>query len=396
MGKKTSTPMVHDEWGPSRHPALCKCPAYKSKSGDNVHNTLGTWKHDQSYELWISYKHDINPKIDYCEHYVDSENLLYALVGEEISWKEEGKKQTYAIKSSDIDQVCMGVSQLIAFHKWLMAKHPDEVFTDNCEVLMPLKNLGLKKGGTPDIMFIGQTVAACLDYKYGMKIVSPWSEQLKTYLSGVMADNPFVDWTLYSGIIQPTVREDKAWVVEISQEHIERHANMMIDIIQIAKTPNPPRCPNSYCVYCTEFEGCPAVAVRTALGLTEMKSIDLETVPIDTLGDMFTAYGELKQLIGTAEKNMVLRLKDGEPSENWELVEGARRRVWTDEGEAVDVLQAICKDKDIDPSDLYQMKFVSVSQAEKLVGKAKATREAMQNVIIKKHGSLKLGRKKDG
>ena len=127
-----------------------------------------------------------------------------------------------------------------------------------------------------------------------------------------------------------------------------------------------------------------------------MKSVDLHAVSVDTLGDMFTAYGELKQLIGTAEKNMVLRLREGEVSDNWELVEGARRRVWTDEDEAVDVLQAICKDKDVDPSDLYQMKFVSPSQAEKLVGKSKPVREAMQNVIMSKHGQLKLGRKKNG
>ena len=397
MVKKASTPMVHDEWGPSRHPALCKCPAYVSKSGDNVHNTLGTWKHDQSYELWVSYKHDINPKIDYSDHYVDTEKLLYSKAGEEeITWKEDGKKQTYMIKSTDIDQICMGVTQLISFYEWLIDKHPDEEFEDLCEVLTPLKNLGLKKGGTPDVMFVGQTVAACMDYKYGMKIVSPWSEQIKSYLSGVQADNPFVDWTFYSGIIQPTVREDKAWVVEVSSEHIERHANMMIDIIEIARTSNPPRFANDYCKYCTRFEGCPALAVRTAKGLAEMKSVDLDTVPIDTLGDMFTAYGELKQLIGTAEKNMVLRLREGEPSENWELVEGARRRVWSDEDEAVDVMQAICKNKDVDPSDLYQMKFVSPSQAEKLVGKSKAVREAMQNVIMNKHGQLKLGRKKSG
>lgn len=390
-----STPMVHDEWGPSRHPALVKCPAYESTSGDSVHSVLGTWKHDQSYELWVSWKHDHNPKIDYRKHFEDAEKLLYECVGTELTWKEGGKKQTYVITANDCNHVCMGVEQLVNFYKWLIKKYPNEDFKDCCEELQPLKNLGLKKGGTPDVLFVGQSVAACMDYKYGQKIVTPWSEQLMSYLSGILSDNPFEEWTFYSGIIQPTVREDKAWVVEVSIEYVERHANMMIDIIEIARSPNPPRYANDNCVYCAKFDSCPVIAVRGQKAMTKMQGLDIERSTTDELGELFTMFGELKQLIGAVEKQMVLNLKEGQPSKNWQLVEGAKRRVWTDEGDAEDVLSKICEEKGIDKNDLYEMKFVSPAQAEKLVGKAKAVREAMQNVIMSKHGELKLGRKMD-
>jgi hypothetical protein len=396
MAEETSSPIVHDEFGPSKHPALCKCPAFKSKEGDSVYTALGTWKHDQSYLLWKVFieEHQKSKRLSVMDEAVKA---LYEKVREGVvlQWNEGGENQEYRVKLSDVDDIEMGVAQLIDFYYWLSKKHPDEDFEDRCEVLVPLKNLGLKKGGTPDVMFVGQTVAACMDYKYGQKIVSPWSEQILSYLSGVLADNPFVKWTFYTGIIQPTVREDKAWVVEVPMEHVERHANFMIDIVKIAKTPNPPRRPCEYCNYCADFP-CVAVESKTALIKKEIGEVPIDSLTVDQAGDLYERFGELKQFIGALERAMVLSLKEGQPSENWELVEGARRRTWTDEDDAEAVLKVICKQKGIDPMDLYQMKFVSPSQAEKLVGKAKAVREAIANVVMYKHGELKLGRKSNG
>jgi hypothetical protein len=57
-------------------------------------------------------------------------------------------------------------------------------------------------------------------------------------------------------------------------------------------------------------------------------------------------------------------LEAGKHVEGWKLVEGRSHRKWKDQGQAEEILTSF-----VAPDKLYTKKFISPSQAEKLIGK---------------------------
>lgn len=88
--------------------------------------------------------------------------------------------------------------------------------------------------------------------------------------------------------------------------------------------------------------------------------------------------------LASVEKYITDLLQSGEPFDGYKLVEGRSLRQWQDEEQA----QRLLAENGYDDDKLYTKKFVSVAQAEKLIGKK--NRELITDLVVKPPGKPTL------
>ena len=87
--------------------------------------------------------------------------------------------------------------------------------------------------------------------------------------------------------------------------------------------------------------------------------------------------------LDSVEQHITERLSAGEDFEGYKIVEGRSLRKWADETAAVEQLSQTYSDE-----QLYKKAFISVPQAEKLIGKKEAA--SLADLIIKPSGKPTL------
>jgi hypothetical protein len=397
--ENASTPMVHDPHGPSTHPYIAKCPAYVSTGGDNIHSVKGTFKHDLVYKL----RHG-------------------EITRDEIFEITETPIGGYDFSEQDAEHVIDAAIQTEKAKKWFMEKVQADEEYELTEEFIKLPSLGIS-GGTPDFLMIADfDCALILDYKFGQIEVSPWTEQLMSYLTGLIKGRRLRE--VYSGIVQPLIRSNP-WIVRIPFEHIKNHEKMMAEIILSAKSPNPPRVPHEKCSWCDLY---PCTAVKALSNNAMVLASKNEGGDVTTMGDAelvaLTSVAEkLKKLHGSLKEEIYHRLCAGQEvveglETSWVLRPGRGSRVWTDSNKAEAVMKELIpelnekidaknakikaknaergggedptplKDK-LNPMDLYEMKMISPAKADKLFGTSKAVKAELGKVVMKVEGKMK-------
>ena len=363
-----STPMKHDKQGPSRHPYLVACHAFKNKEGDSedggVHAVLGT------------FKHDLVEKIN-SGKMTDAE--VYAF--------EKTPCGKYPFTFEDADMVIAAAVQRQKAVEWFMRMTGATSMYDLSEKWVDLSNIGIT-GGTPDdVVVADMEYILVMDYKFGMGEVTPWSEQLTSYSSGLIKDKPIT--RVFHGIIQPGLR-DKPWVVEIPLERIKKHEEMMKDVLLSARSPNPPQTPFGHCDWCQHYP-CGAVKAMSRSAGTAMISAEqtgIEHVDDEQLQDLAIIARKLEKAAKAVKGEIGRRLANGVELSRWVLRPGRSKRVWIDESEAEDALAQACMLKKKPVSELFESKMISPAKADKLLGKSKAVTDLLKNVVMKREGKL--------
>ena len=375
MTKKVSTPMRHDPHGPSRHPYFVQCHAFENKQGGGgdggIHAVLGTFKHDLVYDLVTGkikdedvYKLKTTPCGKYPFTIEDAGMVISAAVqrNKAVQWFKE---RTNAVSSYTLAE------------QWIDLGH-----------------LGIA-GGTPDDVEIADMeYLLVMDYKFGMGEISPWSEQLTTYSSGLIRKRPIT--RVFQGIIQPALR-DTPWIVEIPMERIAKRDEMMKDVIASAKAPNPPQTPFAHCDWCAKYPcGAVKAMARTAgAEMVKLSDAGIEHVDDEQLQDLASIARKLEKAAKAVKGEIGRRLSLGTELSRWELRAGRSRRVWTDDEAAEEALREACVLKKVKVSEIYEMKMITPGKADKLLGKSKPVNEILQNVIIKVEGKLTPTEKKN-
>jgi hypothetical protein len=369
MNKETSTPETHDPFGPSTHPTLVLCPAYKGSSGDSIHSVLGTLKHDLVYKLQTG---AMTRK--------DVENIRTFDFGD----------QECPFTSDDMNEVFIASDATDMFLDKIRELECEE-FEILREESIDLTVLGITHG-TGDLCIVGENFFAVMDYKFGQVQVSPYSEQLKSYACGLVDSYPLNESERgYLCIIQPKVNPTP-YMVKISMEQLLKHQEMITDVIEVAKSGHAPRVLNKNCQYCSRFSRC-SVAISgmqkasTEVGFLEGGSI--ESMTNEEVGFMLTKLMGVEKIIGKIKQVVFARLSAGAEIDGFELKNGRSSRVWTDERDAVEILNELCEENELDKSKLYETKFISPAKAEKLLSK-KALKDQIQKYILKKQGKPTL------
>jgi hypothetical protein len=238
-----------------------------------------------------------------------------------------------------------------------------------------------------------------IDLKYGkgVQVFADNNSQGMLYALGAYEDYGMIydiD-TIVIAIVQPRLDHIDEW--EISVTDLLEWAETVKQQARLCLTDDAPRVPGEkQCTFCKFKPRCPEQKKVTEQALMVMfDDVSPATVQnVDALTDEHLAKVMLhKKLIegwlSSVEKHITDRLQQGESFDGYKLVEGRSLRQWQDEEQAQKVLSGSGYDED----KLYTKKFVSVAQAEKLVGKK--NRELISDCIIKPPGKPTLAPESD-
>lgn len=233
-----------------------------------------------------------------------------------------------------------------------------------------------------------------IDLKYGkgVQVYADNNSQGMLYALGALEDYGMIydiD-TITISIVQPRLDHIDEW--EISVDELAQWAEKVRGQARLCLTDDAPRIPGEkQCQFCKFKPRCPEQKEMAEKALMVMfDDVSPATVQnVDALTDEHLALVmRHKKLIegwlASVEKYITDRLQSGEPFDGYKLVEGRSLRQWQDEEQA----QRLLAENGYDDDKLYTKKFVSVAQAEKLIGKK--NRELITDLVVKPPGKPTL------
>lgn len=230
--------------------------------------------------------------------------------------------------------------------------------------------------GTSDALVIDAVnkVLHVIDLKYGKGVEVEAENNTQGQLYALGALNDFGDFaefdTVRIHIVQPRRDHVSEWQISVSD--LLRFGEKAKQGAEQALKPDAKRVPGEkQCQWCKAKATCPALRAMTEQTLITMfDDMGAGELPnADTLTDeqLAQALGNKKLIVGwldAVEQLITERLTDGVEFPGYKLVEGRSLRQWADEQKAAELLAAKYEEE-----QLYKKSFISVAQAEKLVGK---------------------------
>lgn len=244
--------------------------------------------------------------------------------------------------------------------------------------------------GTSDVVALKGDTLIIIDLKYGkgVEVSAEDNSQLMLYALGAIAEHEWlgdIEKVLLC-IYQPRKNNYSEW--EISVEKLMSWGEWVKERAALALKSDAPRQPGEkQCMWCKAKAECPALYEHTQRVIgAEFDDLDNvenpDALPIEKL----LVVLEAKKLIEgylSAVYDYAMTLAEQEKLPGYKLVEGRSIRQWKDEKEAVKSLSGLL------PEDkLFKKSFVSVAQAEKLVGKKSA--DILNGLVVKPQGKPTL------
>lgn len=249
--------------------------------------------------------------------------------------------------------------------------------------------------GTSDAIVIQprENTLRVIDLKYGkgVKVDAENNTQGMLYALGALNEyGHFCDIKkVVISIVQPRIDHISEW--ELTIDRLLEFGDIASKTAKQALQPNAIRVPGEkQCMWCKAKAVCPALkshAEQTVMA--EFDNLDANTLPaVDTLTDEQLRQAlQAKKLINgwldAVEQHVTAKLNNGETFDGYKLVEGRSSRQWRDEETAYKVLSS-----EFDDDDLFSRKFISVAQAEKLIGKKRA--KELSDLVEKPQGKPTL------
>lgn len=214
-----------------------------------------------------------------------------------------------------------------------------------------------------------------IDLKYGkgVQVYAENNSQAMLYALGALEDyNMIYDIeTVVVTIVQPRLDHIDEW--EISVAELLEWAESVREKAQLCLSDDAPRVPGEkQCQFCKFKARCPEqkqMVEHTMLAMfDEIEPANLCNADQLSDAELLRAMQNKKLIEGwlsSVEKHITERLEDGTGFKGYKLVEGRSLRQWVDE----DAVLSVLSDNGYDEDELYTKKFVSVAQAEKLLGK---------------------------
>lgn len=249
--------------------------------------------------------------------------------------------------------------------------------------------------GTSDVIVIdaANKTLHVIDLKYGKGVEVEAENNTQGQLYALGALNDFGDFaefdTVRIHIVQPRRDHISEW--QISVADLLRFGEKVKQGAQEALKPDAKRVPGEkQCQWCKAKATCSALRNITEQTLITMfDDMGAGELPnADTLTDeqLAQALSNKKLITGwldAVEQLITERLTNGETFPGYKLVEGRSLRQWADEQKAAALLAEQYTDEQI-----YKKSFISVAQAEKLVGKKNVG--LLTDLVVKPSGKPTL------
>jgi hypothetical protein len=249
-------------------------------------------------------------------------------------------------------------------------------------------------GGTADLVLVQDFVRAIvIDFKFGRAPVPPAGEnlQLASYAAGVR--NDFDVPEVQVCIIQPALAVCQ---VQSIASGTERRA---IDAAARALNPGAKPTPSAEaCKYCKASGQCPA---QTATALVAKDNLDLESIEakeragllsMDRIAVVLAAWEDsnAESIIGAMKERLHEAYMGGYRHPAWAFGKGRPSRTWSEGAPAV--MEALASVTGKQRADVWETNLKSPAQLEKLFGKGKEAKAAMEAVIVRTEGKPRLER----
>jgi len=254
--------------------------------------------------------------------------------------------------------------------------------------------------GTCDAMiFQDDGILNIVDLKYGqgVRVDADENTQGMLYALGAYEDFSHIyDFEeIRITIVQPRLDHISEWVISVS-DLLYWADNVVAPQAKLCLTDDAPRSPSEKaCQWCKAKPTCASLKRMTEDTIIAMfDDLDPSSMtPSDMLTDdqLALALSHKKLITGwldSVEKLVTERLSSGDDFKGYKIVEGRSLRKWINEGDVSRWLSEKYSD-----DELYKKSFLSVTQAEKLMGKAES--KSLTNFITKAAGKPTLAIESD-
>jgi hypothetical protein len=223
--------------------------------------------------------------------------------------------------------------------------------------------------GTCDCIIIGGNILHIVDFKYGkgVHVSAKGNSQMKLYALGAYIEYSFlypidiVKMTIVQPRIDNSISEDS-----LSIEELLIWGESIKPIAKLAFDGEGEYSPGEHCKFCRAKALCRARAGHY-LSLEEFHEMKPPLIPKEEVGEILRRAQELSAWIKSLEEFVLSECLQGNDVPGWKLVEGRAVRQFVNQEEAFKVLI----DNGFEETMLYERKPLTLSDTEKLLGKAK-------------------------
>ncbi|AZU97907.1 protein of unknown function DUF2800 [Vibrio phage LP.1] len=249
--------------------------------------------------------------------------------------------------------------------------------------------------GTSDCIVIGDVVHV-IDLKYGkgVEVYAEKNSQAMLYALGVLNEYDCIydfddDQVFRLHIYQPRRAHFDAW--DTTKRELMGWAQWVKERADLALNDDAPMVPgDKQCQWCPHKANCVALQKFTEDIITaEFENLDLPQPEKVDIVNVLKHKSLIESWLKSVEQVVFEKLLAGEHVEGFKLVEGRSNRKWGDEQIAIDTLT-----EHVEEEKLYTRKFVTVPQAEKLIGKAEFNTK-YGDLVIKPEGKPTLAPSSD-
>lgn len=237
--------------------------------------------------------------------------------------------------------------------------------------------------GTGDCIIINGTDLFIIDFKYGkgVPVSAIDNPQMKLYALGAYLESSFLFniEKVTMVIVQP--RLDNISESTISIDELLAWGEEIRPIAQKAYNGEGEFVSGEHCRFCRAKALCRARAEFN----TAIEPKPLELLSDEEIGLILTKAQDLKAWVADLEEYVFVALLEGKEIPGWKVVEGRSTRQFTSIDDAFNVL----KHNGIDEAMLYERKPITLTNVEKLLGKAKFN-ELLKDYVTKSEGKPTL------
>lgn len=301
--------------------------------------------------------------------------------------KSIGELSENPLWSSEMLEYCEEYATYIKEKLYELRKSCPDAFVE-FEVTLDLSDFIPEGFGTADCVIIAEPKIQIIDFKYGkgVAVEAEGNLQMEIYALGACAqyEDLFDIKEIGMSIVQPRLGG-------ISEAHMDRdqlRAWANVAIIPKAKEafegPGEFRPGEEICKFCKARKDC---AARANYYANLFNDNPLESVmTAEDAGKLLEKAAGMDDWLEDLKAKVIGSLLEGDPVPGWKLVEGRSMRKYADEDKVAEILKTKARLK---ASEIYTKKLITITNAEKLIGKKKFA-ELLGDLIIKPEGAPTL------
>lgn len=260
------------------------------------------------------------------------------------------------------------VGEVVAWVRGYLAAHPG-AFLRTEERIIIGRAFGCPDDvwGTADIVITAPDELCICDAKFGyVEVPVAENPQLNLYAIGVANDYAWIHDKYRTVIAQPQCGEPKEHTV--TREELLDFVSRYRPKIDATFDPDAPLVPSDEgCKWCEAAGVCPKLHERT-LALARREFASVETLDVNALASLVQNADRIRAGLKKAEEHALGLAQAGVTIPGMKVVDGDKRRVWKDKGNAAKLLRKL----GYKPDDIAPREMITPAQAEKLVGRKTA------------------------